>query len=320
MAGVAVKYSAPPLYEFKSGRQVYEDEGITGMNHIPINELAGYVLAGAKFTGETNLPCAPEEIVTSALVEGTWLDANGEIQRDIIGAGRDWALQYIAPKDTAQEEITRLWKNGGESWAIIDYVHYGEQTQAVVGNPGSAPAALVRFHFNALSPTGVLYPERKGYARIEEVAMLIREAQRGPGAKTAIGGFVRNRNMVEQDLMGDKPYFFTGSDQPLDRMTSTAVVDQLISEAVRLEPRYFKAVYVVDTSNPVQRPSGTDRGLVLGPMYRYVAYVRRQVDAILALYGASWTNDPLPSDAPDPALTSTQNNVNGVVNDGGRTQ
>jgi hypothetical protein len=321
MAGVKSKFTAPPLRDFHSGREIYSDEGITGLNHIPVNELAGYALAGAEFSGEENLPCAPEEVVTGTLIEGTWLDAQGVIQQNIIGAARDWVLQYIQSDDLTTETVIRKWQNGGARWSITDYAEYGTANQRVVGKPGSAPSSRIRYHFNALSPTGVLYPERKGYARIEEVAWLIREAQRGPGAKTAIGGYVRNRHMVEQDLMSDQPYFFTGSDQPLDRMTSTAVVDQLISEANRLEPRYYKAVYIVDTSNPVQRPSGADRGLVLGPMFRYVAYVRKQVDAILKLYGASWTTDPLPSDTvAETAPTSNPNIVNGVDSNGGRTQ
>ena len=141
------------------------------------------------------------------------------------------------------------------------------------------------------------------------------DAQRGPGAKTAIGGFVRNRNLVETDLMSNRPYVFTGSDLPLDRMTSTAVVDQLVTETKRLEPKYTQLCNYVDTTDPIQRPSGADRELVLGPMMKYVAYVRAQMTAVLGLYGASWTYEveKIAQPAPAPGLpnqTMAGNNMN----------
>ncbi len=289
LAGRAVTYAAPPLYEYESGRCMFQEDGITGLNRIPIGELAGYILAGASFTDTDALPLAPESVAATALIDGSWLDVDGEVQTNIIGATQTKVEQYIAPDDQLKAPRVRVWEKTPTGWSIQDYYDYGMESQREVGTKGSAADALVKYHFNPLSPAGVLYPARKTYARLEELAELIRAAQRGPGAKTAIGGFVRNRNLVEGDLMSDKPYFFTGSDQPLDRMTSTAVVDQLISEVGRLEPKYYQQVHIVDTTGPVQRPSGEDRAQVLGPMFRYVDYARKQVTAILDLYGAAWT-------------------------------
>lgn len=284
MAGLAANpWSTPALKDYESGRCVYDSETITGLNRIPVDKLAGYALAGAVFTSAERLPLSPEEITLALLIDGSWLEADGVHQTNIHAANASTIEQCIPPMDTMHQEITRIWQHGLDGWVIQDFVN-GQPA----GEPGFAPDSAVRHHHNPLSPTGVLLPASKTFARLEEIAELIRNAQRGPGAKTAIPGYVRNRNLVEQDLMSDKPFVFTGTEQPLDRMTSTAVVDQLVAEAVRLQPQYYQLTHYVDTTGNVQRPSGTDRQLVLGPMFRYVDYIRRQMSAVLALYGASW--------------------------------
>jgi hypothetical protein len=283
-----VRWNAPELRDYESGRVIYDETGITGLNRIPIGELAGNILAGAKFNHAESLPVAPEELVNTLLIDGCWLDAQGVIQANIISASQNQAVQYIPPANPGEDTITRIWERVDDGWNITDYKDYGQQGQAATREPGFAPDALVRWYYNPLCPTGVLYPARKTYARLEELADSMRNAQRGPGAKTGIPGYVHNRNLVAQDLLSDRPFFFTGTETPLDRMTSTAVVDQLLTEIARLEPKYYAQTHIVDTSNPVQRPSGADRQLVLGPMFRFVDAMRKQVSAVLALYNATW--------------------------------
>jgi len=321
MAGLAAlpgEYGAPEMQDYESGRCVWDAESMTGLNRIPIDRLAGYALAGAVFNGAELLPQAPEEVVLSLLIDGSWVDAGGEIQTHIIGATQHSIAQHIKLDD--YNEVTRIWMREmeGGDWILVDYVGYGTASQRMLDDPGTIPAALVKYHYNPLSPAGVLYPARRSFERLEEIAILIREAQLGPGAKTAIMGYVRNRAQVEADLRSRRPYFFPGSEQPLDRMTSTAVVDQLVTEFDRLKPLYFQLVRCVDTTTPVQRPSGTDRELVLDPMFSYVDYVRAQVDGVLALYGASWTYE---SNKPEPvaAFGQPDNNFGGNT-DAGRNQ
>jgi len=308
MAGLAAwpaDYGAPDLHDYESGRCVYDVESMTGLNRIPITRLAGYVLTGARFNSAESLPVAPEEVVLSLLVDGSWLELQGVMQQHITDASQTTVTQCLKLQD--ESTITRIWVYDGARWAILDYREYGAADQTLVGQ-GYAKADAVRYHYNPLSPAGVLYPARCSFERLEEIAVLIREAQLGPGAKTAISGYVRNRAQVEQDLRSRRSWVFTGSDQPLDRMTSTAVVDQLATEFDRLKPLYFQQVYCVDTTTPVQRPSGTDRELVLDPMFSYVDYVRSQMDGVLALYGASWTyksNKPEPQPAPGQQFIDT---------------
>ena len=310
MAGLAASASwgAPPLREFETGRQIYECDSITGFNRIPINVLGGYVLAGAAFTSAELLPLSPEEIATTLLIDGSWLEADGIVQHHISDASKDQVEQWI--EGEGYNEVTRITARTPDGWVIQTFQH-----DEPADDPREFPADAIRYHYNPLSPTGVLLPAAMTFARLEEIADLIRDAQRGPGAKTAIGGFVRNRNLVETDLMSNRPYVFTGSELPLDRMTSTAVVDQLVTETKRLEPKYTQLCNYVDTTDPIQRPSGADRELVLGPMMKYVAYVRAQMTAVLGLYGASWTYEveKIAQPAPAPGLpnqTMAGNNMN----------
>lgn len=280
--------TGPPLVTYPTGRAIYEcTDAFTGLNRIPIEQLSSLILAGAQFSSRETLPVPPEELVIAALVEGSWLEADGVIQQNIISATQTKVAQYI------DKDITREWIHANGAWILTDYSQYGTDGQRQVGEPVSNPDSIINYWYNALAPAGILLPAGRLYARLEELAELIRNAQRGPGAKTAIPGHVRNRHMVDMDLMSDKPYVFTGSELPLDRMTSTAVVDQLISETARLEPKYYSLTHITDTSNPVQRPSGEDRSLVLGPMFRFVEAMREQITGILALYGVTWTSERL---------------------------
>jgi hypothetical protein len=322
MAGLAAlpgEWGAPKMQDYESGRCVYDADSMTGLNRIPVDRLAGYALNGAVFSSAELLPLSPEQVILNLLIDGSWLEVNGIVQTDIIAAAKNIVLQHI-PSDVG--EVTREWKRTdglpmtdgnatGAGWVVTDYEDYGTGLQAAKSEPQFVPDDACRYHFNPLSPAGILYPARRSFERLEEIAILIREAQLGPGAKTAIGGYVRNRANVEADLRSRKSWFFTGSDAPLDRMTSTAVVDQLASEFDRLKPLYFQLVYCVDTTNPVQRPSGADRELILDPMFTYVDYVRRMADGVLALYGAEWT---YASNKPVAVTPGISNQTDGVDN------
>lgn len=280
-----------------TGRELYSDPSITGLNRVPITILSSYILAKASLTSGV-VPFSLEELTETLLVDGPWIEwKTPPIKKDeelcgVWDAKRDqFTLRIEKENQQAYEQdsyILRQFKSNGSGWTITDFTPNGNDGYDETPG-GSAPASALNYIFNAVSPVGVLMPAQVTYNRIEEIANTIRRFQTGPGAKTLIVGNVRNKTTATADLESDDPYAFVGgSGVVVDRMASTAAIDQLIAETTRLQPLYYQQVHMVDTTSPVQRPSGQDRALVLGPMMRFVDALTSQITRVLDYYGAAW--------------------------------
>ena len=281
-----------PEYLPLSGRELYESRSITGLNRIPIITLTGFVLSGARVSGSVPVPL--ETIVEAMLIDGPVVLIGGEMASDIVESRPNSFTQLFRDVTLAGStmDIHRVYQRTPAGWAYVDYRHYGGKDQTVIAQ-GDLPADAVTYWYNAVTPTGILYPSQDTYHRIEEIARSIRTMQSGPSTKTIVGGHIRNQTQAAADLVGNDPVVFIPGDVTVDKMADTGVVNQLISEFDKLLPMWYQLTHIVDTASPIQRPSGADRQLVLAPMRRFVELLRDQITNVLAMFGASWSSERL---------------------------
>jgi hypothetical protein len=285
-----------PDYVQVTGRELYEAASITGLNRIPILLLEGFILSGATTTSEPPIPLT--QLNEGLLVDGSVLLVNDIQQTNIVWSSSDQVRQEITGRvanNTATEKITRVWlRLESSDWLVTDWTNFGNVQAAQVSDPVTIPGGQVNYYWNAADPEGILYRPQNTYHRLEEIERTIRRFQSGPGAKTLIFGHIRNLDDASRQLNSDDPSAVIAGDIRVDRITSTSAIDQLMSESNMLQPMWYQQTHVVDTTSPVQRPSGADRKLVLAPMFRFIEQTRRQLTELLdQFWGISWSTERL---------------------------
>jgi hypothetical protein len=276
---------------YVSGRELYDEHSITGLNRIPVIKLAGYVLAGAKVVTPPSYPVSLEEIHTTLEVDGSLLMVRGEIEGGLVEAEWDSCTQLLPACEIEgkSEDVYREYERTPDGWQVTDYTHYGDPAQVEIASV-LMPESEIVYYFNAAEPVGILYHAQRTYRRIEEITQTIRKFQKGPATKVGVTGYIRDEDKVRAELMGPDPFYvISGVDTNITMGGNTAAIDQLLREQQALLPMYYQQTHVVDTESPVQRPSGADRALVLGPMLRYVESVRNQIKAVMTQLGAECT-------------------------------
>jgi hypothetical protein len=279
---------------YVSGRALYDEHSITGLNRIPVIKLAGYVLAGAKLLTPPRYNVSLEEIHATLEIDGSLLMVNGEMQTGVIQADWDSCVQCIpaCAIEGGAQDIYREYEITPDGVTVTDWLHYGEAAQAIIAGPTALPRADVVWYYNAAEPVGILYHAQGTYRRIEEISQTVRRFQKGPATKVGVTGYVRDEDKVRAEMMNDDPmYIISGVNTQITMGGNTAAIDQLLNEQSKLLPMYYQQTHIVDTESPVQRPSGADRTLVMGPMLRYVDTVRAQITNVLEQLGATWTTE-----------------------------
>ena len=132
---IAGSSTAQP-YVCVSGRELFEELSITGLNRSPIEILSNYVLAGVRVTGGTP-PLPPPQLVERLLVEGTLLWVGGVLQGDLrecerneqtglITITQEW--ENVQLSDSTGDVIREYRQQPDGTWQVRDYVQ-GSQTE-----------------------------------------------------------------------------------------------------------------------------------------------------------------------------------------------
>lgn len=270
-------------YPVYTGRMIYEQLSMSGLNRVPVEMHKYRALRGFR-TGGT-LPTKPEEVVELLLVEGSpvfhWNEeAEWECMENLIQADTEDVYQLVS----TDRYILRHFRNTGAEWIIYDtpldqWAAYGKEVDEPSGN---IPTDLFRVYENG---RGILYPAQWMYQRLEEIRWGIRQETSDFALSLLIIGMVSPNPEQALDKLesGKRIANIPGQSATVQRVGDSRIPDQLAAEYKDLEAEYFRACYLFDTSNQPDRPVGLDLQLRLEPQAAYVEDLRRKVVEVYAM-------------------------------------
>lgn len=300
----SIKYDFP----IRTGRAVYNDFSLTGLNEIPVLMHCSYVLSGAAYK---NLLLDPEEITIALLVEPAVVLIKSKttgwgVAENIIHATANKVLQQL--QDTDPPDLIREYSLTAEKWIVRDYVDYGESTQREIDensrplNKGEVlerPKKIQVADFYIFPSAGnILYKAQIQYMRLEEIAWTMRIASTGAAATNIISGYIGGEKQAEASLNSGKRNVFMPGNVTVQKIGGTTFQDQQIREFTRWLSLYYERVRIVDTGDEPDRPVGQVRRLRMIPMLGLVRRLRYQLEGIVTALGGSIQFDEIIVSAP----------------------
>ena len=308
------------------GREIYKLDSISGLNRSPIDTLEAFILQGALYKPDPPFDddeLVRRHLVDGryALIDVERMPERFRGEAGKLGSGEAGkaepvgAVEDPAPKVRYQfldglvldEEQTpfsrrrfaqRFWGEvpGRSGLALIerDFIRQADGRWLVrdfeldhrdkpLDQAEIGADELRVFAFG----DGVLKPAQKGFRRLEEIFVSLRKLQTGVNSKTIVTGYLGNIGQAKQalnDPESDTINFPLASG--VNRVASTAAVDQLVRELEALLPRYLQSVHIVDTSH-LDRTATVSRRLLMLPMLNFVEKARRELQLVFSEFGVT---------------------------------
>lgn len=276
-------------YPVYTGRMIYEQITMSGLNSVPVQMHLQRALRG--FTATGTLPYKQSEVTELLLVEGSavfYLDEDGdwECMENLITADDEDIYQLIMPympeyaaNMSAHDCTLRHFVATPDGWIIYDtpfntWAATGKESEVPAG---SKPAQEVRVYENG---RGILYKPQWIWQRLEEIRWGIRQETSDFALSLLIIGMVSpNPEAALAKLeSGKRIANIPGSGNPrVERVGDSRIPDQLDMEYDKLEAAYFRMCYLFDTANQPERPVGLDLQLRLEPQAAFVEDLRTKI-------------------------------------------
>jgi hypothetical protein len=301
-----------------TGAELYAEPSVTGLNSQPVDDHAAFALLGARPSAAP--PLELQELAVRLLSEGSIAVVRnahlGELELERRGidprpegfsfldglllteSGVPMTSRCFAQRFTGEylgelREITRVFSRGAEAWSVRDFVNYRADGEAEIAS-ASIPLNSVLVYPNGL---GILYKSQRGFRRLEGIFRTVERLQGGVNAKTIIAGYLGNVEQAHDELARndrDVALFPTGA--TVNRVASTAAIDQLMREFDTLLPLYLRRLHILQLTGD-ERLSGVSRRLAMAPMLAFVESVRRQIAEVLGQLGIGITFERLRLDS-----------------------
>lgn len=275
-------------YQPKSGRMIYDELLISGMNILPISIQTSYITRGATI----DEPIPASMVSDQMLVEGNLFAVNDSVngwhfENNIIYAEPGLALQQWF--GDLEMPITREYTLTGSEWVIRDYIHYGTDSQAEIeytsgeAAPSPLPADAVKLYLNKLIPSGLLYPAQRTLYQIEEQyitkSILMDETVATnyfvnySGSQTKLDKSLRKRTVNKSLPQGTE--LLQGGGSPL--------YDQVLRDEKVTMQTYLALMHLV-IPDTLERVSGVAMRYSLTPQTNFVDKMRNEVRKFYALF------------------------------------
>ena len=277
----------------RTGREIFGEHTISGMNRLPINTLLSFIVGGTRFEKP---PFDIEELAEYLLVEGSVLIVDHEIQCGVVSATQLEVVQQLdVPYPVDGSTITRVYQRTveGTDWTVTDYIHWkisGKQKQL---EQKIAPAAAVIVYPNG---KGVLFPVQKQLWRIERIYQVLEKQTTGQGLlKKLVSGYLGDINTISDAAANDDISVIgvPGGDLKGLDLATDVIVNTQTAQLDRLEPVYLRNVHVIGTVD-ASSISGLSRQIFMTPMTTFVEKVRGWIIEICALFNYEPSFESLP--------------------------
>ena len=270
-------------YQPITGREIYSQLMISGMNILPINILTSYVTRGAT----TDEPLRSSNVSDQLLIEGHLLMVNDNVngwhfENNIVFAepGRVCQLWY----GDGNLPITREYLLSGDTWTITDYLHYGTDRQEEYEAVGTLPAGEVKQYVNKLIPAGLLYPAQRTLFQIEGIYLtkeLLADESIATNFFVNYGGSMAKLKKMLKERSVNKAL---PQGTELLHAGGSPLYDQLMRDERVTTQNYLSLMHLV-IPDTLERVSGVAMRYSLTPQTNFVDKVRSEVKAVYRLFG-----------------------------------
>lgn len=283
--GLYDSLSADESGEFRpqSGRTLYDQLMISGMNIMPINILTSYVTRGA--SGDE--PLRSSAVSDQLLIEGSLLMLNDSVH----GWHFENNIVYAEPGLVCQQwysdlatVITREYLLDGDTWTITDYTRYGTDSQSVYEDVGTLSASDVKQYVNKLTPSGLLYPAQRTLLQIEQMYLtkqLLTNETVGTNFFVNYGG---SQAKLTKALKDKKANVALPQGTELLKAGGSVLYDQILRDERVTTQNYLALMHLV-IPDTLERVSGVAMRYSLTPQTNFVDKVRTEVKAVYRLFG-----------------------------------
>ena len=285
-------------YKEVTGREIFEELSITGLNRSPIETLTSLISADSELNqapAVTDWPEIPLAVICEyVLVDGSFAvrytgdkkaDEPYVFLKDCVEIHKTKIVQQLRNERGLLSEIVRVYEKGEKNWTVKDIRNY-EKPDAQIQKTEKYPVALlIAYPYGQ----GLLYWNQKTYRRLEEIEQSIRQ-QTGPASLSMIiTGFAGSVTQARSTFgKGPKIVGIPGN-VTVHRVASNTTADQLMSNSEGLLTKYYKNMHLVEVSE-TSTMSGRSRKIAMMPMLSYVESIRAVLDEVYELLGyeVSW--------------------------------
>lgn len=274
-------------YPVYSGRTIYEQLTISGLNKLPITMLEDRGCLGAKPSSPPPIPI--KHAFNERLVSGGMaakLDEHGDwmFLANVLKVGKREIVQQVFPDDNAGNEpwirvYTR--SEAGDDWTVVLYE--GEPDEGNVKGSTTVPDSEM-----VVLPgdRGLLYPHQWMYQRLEEIRWSIRKETSDFALSILLIGHISKNTELDVAALesGARVAVIPGSQTQVQRVGDSRVVDQLSGEYNSIAVEYFRNMHLFDASKQPDRPVGIDLQLRLQPQISFIENLRLEIELFYSMF------------------------------------
>ncbi len=281
-------------YKVKTGREIYEEISLTGINRAVIDSLGAFVVGEShvETSGASLWPeIPPEDLVNAFLVDGSFamrvvaeeemqknekLDEPYQFLEDCIEIHRRLVTQALRDKESDQPNgLTRVWQQTNKDWVVRDVENYGEKNERII--------STTRYPLDAFYPypngLGILYWNQYTYRRIEEIEDSIRKQTGKAALSLILTGYLGDITQARTAFESGGEVIHLPGNPTVTRVASTDTVNQLISSGDKLMRLFLKNTHQIEISETSDM-SGVSRRLAMTPMLHFIKLVQTQLGKI----------------------------------------
>lgn len=285
-------------YKVVTGRQIYEEISLTGINRSVICSLCAFITGEAdmKLTGESVWPMIPpDKLAEYFLVDGSFalrlisekemkadekLDDPYEFLTDLKEVHRRLVTQQLRDPDDKLTDVTRVWQQTNTNWLVRDVKNYGLENEQILAT-NHYPLEMFLPYPNGF---GVLYWNQFTYRRIEEIEQSIRQQTGKAALSLILTGYMGDIKQAQQAFATGSEIVHIPGNPTVTRVASTSTADQLMRSGDKLMLLFLKNTHQVEISETATL-SGVARRLAMTPMLHYIRMVQRQIQDVYETLG-----------------------------------
>lgn len=317
---VQITAGVPPrqgwtMYPTRLGRDVYDHVSLTAQARSVVDDLASYVLGGARYRGV--LPLDLRATGIALIVDGSLVIENPGLGHrfvpDCYVPDPDTVIQYLRDKhgvlhlqtpdgnmERAYTKRVRVWRRSGTAWQEELWEDWGDPEARARVAPDQGEPPLVQIDTAKLfvwpGGRGLLYWAQHPFNALEEIAATMRGCMSGVNLLPVFTGAVGSAEELRVAIATAVNAIII-PDGEVDRMISGAIINELVREAGERRSDFAWAMNTIVQDAP-DRPVAADRQRRSAAMLEYVRSLRDTLVKIMDALGAKLEFRPFVVDTP----------------------
>ena len=281
--------NAKDQYPVYSGRTIYEQLTISGMNRLPITMLEDRGCLGAVPSAPPPIPVKHtfNERLVSGGMAARW-DEHKEwtFLANLIKVTKRKIVQQIFRDDDNSGVFFLIYTKMDEGW--VAELFEESDSGATLSSVEDTPKVKIKDNELVVLPgdKGLLYPNQWQYQRLEEIRWSIRKETSDFALSLLLIGHISQNTTADVEALesGKRIAAIPSGGVQVQRVGDSRVVDQLAQEYKDIAIEYFRAMHLFDASKQPDRPVGIDLQLRLQPQVSYIENLRLEIELFYSMF------------------------------------